>query len=369
MNLVSKGVLGAVLLLPVTVAVAQKAQSVQLPAQKRVVAGPALDSAVRNLAKERQRLRELEQHMELLLADARDVARGIRESAVGTSPALDGVGKSPARGTGRAGDRIGAGSGAGAAGSQYENPMGSSMSDIDGRLRGNKPRSSAVGPGGIPDSRGVASSGGWVTTQRWKDGQHTGVTTTTRDPRSEATVQVTTVARESKSGRLSSWSTTTIDNMGNETTKTRSVEYRGAGQTPVVTEETVLITDDGNSLQAYESDSPRPYDADVDPPISEPGRGSQPAEEGTVGGMRNFNGPLGITCNPITGVCGPGLKLGSAQVNPGRIDGQSAVGPRLRLDPRAPVINPDPNALENASTPNAIDRDGKGPGAIPPKPR
>lgn len=361
------GVIGAVLLLPVAAVLAQKA-SVRLPAQQRVITGPALSSAARNFGEQHQRLRAMERHMALVMADVRNVARGIREAAVGAAPALDSVGRVPARGTGRAGDRIGPGTGAGVAGSQYESPMGANMSDIDGRLRGNKPRSSVVGAGGIPDSRSVASTGGWVSNKSWGSDVMFGTTTTTRDPRSGATVLVVTTIYDAVTDRLTAWVVVTVDNMGNETAEVHGVDYRGSRHdTPVIVEGTT-VRDGAGTVVTEKPATERPYEPGRDPPIDGPSADSQTAEEGTAGGMRNFNGPLGITCNPITGVCGPGLKLGSAQVNPGRVDGQSASVPRVHLDPRAPVVNPDPHALENPRTPTAIDRDGEGPGAIPPKP-
>lgn len=364
MKLAVAAAIGAALCLPVPSALAQNAPSVQLPARERLIAAPALKGAVRDLGAERQRMRALEQHMELLLADARDVARGLRDSAVGGAPALDSVGKSPGRGTGRAGDRLGQATGT--RGSQYESPLGSATSGIDGRLRGNKPRSSVLDPGGTPDGSGMAGSG-WVTHQSWTRGGSHGTTTTTHDPRSGATVAIVSSARD-EGGTLTHWSETTVDSRGNTTTQYHRIDLRGPnGDVPVVVERTEQRDGSGNVTDAG-NESEREYEAGKDPPIAGPAADSQTAEEGTVGGMRNLNLPLGISCNPITGVCGPGLKLGSAQVNPGRLEGQSATGPRLRLDPRAPVINPDPNALENLRTPSTIDRDGEGPGASPPKP-
>lgn len=372
--------MGAVLLLPATMAYAQKGAPAQLPVQKqaivmhdRAVIAPKLGNAATAAMDTQRRMRDFEQFMDLVLDDARDVVRGIREGQIGAAPGISaaGIGASPGRDTGRAVDRVGprkAGQGS-PYGSGYENPLGSTMSGIDGRIRGNKPRSTVVGAtqpgaGGIA-STGVGKSPSYGTTVPWARGHDGGVdrhgtTTTQHDQRTGATVKVSVVSYADYNGALLSWSESTVDNMGKSTTTTHTVRYLGDNQdVPVVTTKTRVRDGDGEVL-SESTPTERPYDPDEDPPLE----GTQVAEGG---GSTGFDGPLGMTCNPITGVCGPGLKLGAAQVNPGRLQ-QSAAGTRLRMDPRGAVINPDPDALGNVGTPNPIDRDGKGPGAKPPRP-
>lgn len=382
-KVLATSMLAILVLLPGAVVQAQKASStiapvpVPVPVHKRAVITPKLGNAATATLDVQRRMRDFEQFMDLVLADARDVARGLREEHIGAAPAIGDVGKPAGRDTGRAADRVGSRTGDQESpyGSEYENPLGSTMSGIDGRIRGNKPRSTVVGAT-QPGSAGIASSGIGMgksssrsTTGAWAresdDGVVThGTTTTTSDARTRATVKVAVVAYSGEdSGSLVSWSETTVDNMGKSTATTHTVDYVGQSPdnpgTPVVTTKTQVRNGDDEVLSEHVSPA-RPYNPDEDPPLD----GTQVAEGG---GATGFEGPLGISCNPITGVCGPGLKLGSAQVNPGRMD-QSMIGTRLRIDPRNSVINPDPDALENVGTPDPINRDGKGPGAKPPKP-
>ncbi len=367
-QLLATGALAALVLLPITIAQAQKASSATLPVHKRAAA-PPLGNAQASVLDVQRRMRAFEQFMELVVADARDVARALREEHVGAAPGITDVGNTPGRDTGRAVDRVGSRTGGqgSAAGSKYENPLGDTMSGIDGRLRGNKPRSTVVGAT-QPGPAGVASSGdgstgqkgrSWVTTKSWSRDGMDGTTTTTRDPRSGNPLLIIIVARDSRTGELSQWAEVSVSDLGDTTSHEHRVEHRGPhGQVRTVVDRTVH-----RGISTTSSDDPveRPYDPDRDPPLD----GTQVAEGG---GATGFDGPLGMSCNPITGVCGPGLKLGAAQVNPGRMQPQVANGQRLRMDPRGVVINPDPNALPDVGKPDPIDRDGKGPGTRPPKP-
>lgn len=372
-KVLAASMLATLVLLSGAMVQAQKASSTiaPVPVHKRAVITPKLGNAATATLDVQRRMRDFEQFMELVLADARDVARGLREEHIGAAPAIGDVGKPAGRDTGRAADRVGSRTGDQGSpyGSEYENPLGSTMSGIDSRIRGNKPRSTVVGAtqpgaGGIA-STGIGKSPTYNTTRPWSSsGAHGvnvhGTTTTTHDSRTRATVKVDVVAYSDSNGALLSWSESTTDNMGKSTTTSHVVDYVGAsGDTPVVTTTTQVLNAENEVLSDSEPTA-RPYDPDRDPPLD----GTQVAEGG---GATGFDGPLGISCNPITGVCGPGLKLGSAQVNPGRMD-QAMIGTRLRIDPRNSVINPDPDALENVGTPDPINRDGKGPGAKPPKP-
>ena len=252
-----------------------------------------------------------------------------------------------------------------------QSPFDSALGDLDrgitDRVRQPKPRSTVVGPAELPrDNSGLVSAFPAVTVgESIGSGCHT-TSIIYRDPLTGASVGSHVVTYETGTGRLIGWKDTRVDRMGNSTTESNTVDYRGpTGDTPVVVSEKTKTSGNGEETSTTDPVE-RPLEPS-DPPVTDPN--PQPAAstrtvtgEETVGGR----GPLGMECNFITGQCAFSMELGASRTNPGP-DGQTTlVGPRLNLNQESTVINPSPDSVPGRAQPRPIDQPRITPGARPP---
>ncbi len=318
-----------------------------------------------------QRMHQL--HEARAAAEVADIVGALRDGMVGKQPGLTDNGGLTDRTTGRASDRLGAAKPGQAPG--YQDPLGNHNAGINSRLRGTPPRSTVVGPGGIPTNRtGLAASSS--TESIVGHGVRT-TTTTFRSDRTGATFLIYSVSYDSASGRLVGWSATAVDGYGDSRTQLNHVDYRGPnGDVPVVTTTVSQRAGDAGAHTGGTESSgtvTRPL-MPTDPPVQDPVVAKRPtsgqpiAEEGTPVQLPVM--PWGIQCNPITGFCTEGMKLGNNQVNPGPAGASNSAGsgPRVNVDPKTLVINPNPVYPQGQGSPRPIDRDGATPGARPPPP-
>lgn len=297
------------------------------------------------------------------------VVRELREGMVGKQSGLTDHGIPGTRGNGRAGDRLGAPSRGQPPAST--DPLGRRSAGITDRLRNKRPDSTVVGAGSVPrDSTGLASHS--QPQDSYGDGVHT-ATTTHRSDRTGATYLIYSVSYDKATSKLIGWSVTTVDEFGDSRTQLNHVEYTGPnGDVPVVTSTATSSRGGAHTGGAVASGTTtrRPY-REGDPAVVDPGpiaggEGQPIAEEGTPVKLPVL--PWGIECNPITGSCSEGFKLGNNQVNPGREPSASAASrPLLRVDPKSIVVNPNPVDPQVEGELRAIDRDGRTPGARPPQ--
>lgn len=210
-------------------------------------------------------------------------------------------------------------------GPQHEQPEGL-RDPLQGR--GNShPRSTLVGPGGMPSS-GDLVQGEDVETIDTGDGgkivfRHGQSSSTRVDYAPDGTVDAVMVTERGDDGR-----TDTLYVPGDDgSTYIRESHYDS----------------EGNLL--YDTESVRPGG----PPTP---NASMPTEDG--GGSDG-----GGWYNPITGVSqGTGKALGGNRVRLGDGSVVPASGPTLKIDQDGLVTNPAPDAVQGAGTPTTIDRDG-----------
>src|SRR5688572_30406290 len=192
------------------------------------------------------------------------------------------------------------------------------------RLRQPTPRSSVVPGAGVPrDNSGLVSLFPSVETRQFSGSWGSETRVTTRDPATGATISILTVTYErvGRGERLSGWSTTAVDRLGNSKTEVNHVVHTGPdGRTPVVVTHTETKSP-GGPVTSTEPSEPRPLTTQ-DPPVTSPvprgGTTPDPAETVTGDETAGGRGPLGLECNPITGQCSYGMSLsGGNQVNPG----------------------------------------------------
>ena len=307
------------------------------------------------------------------MAEINKMAQDLRNKSAGATPdLLDQGGGTARRESGSAADRAG-NLPPPVSGTDYKNPLGEASAGIDARLRGNSPRAKVVGPGGLPtDSTGLAAD--TYTKDReivpQGDGSSREVTTETRsDSRTGATLGTTTVFRDKDTGTLLSFSRSYTRSTGEETILDSEITYAGRNHdVPLVTQTVTHIGPDGERI-GDKSISQRAYIPGADPPIRGSGSGSVPGSprmptvDGT--GDARFHGPMGMVYNPATGQWSAGMALEKNQVKPG-CEAALPTGPRVRIDQKAIVTNPDPDALQGARALRRIERSGMGPGQRPP---
>jgi len=224
-------------------------------------------------------------------------------------------------------------------------------------LRNTRPRSTVVGPAGMPDKGGLLRQDGgggtgpgteygggrrsshgsvWVersTSRRSTDGTRTWGSVSYRDTSGNHwRGDYVDILRADGSQASKE---TVFDGRGEpiKTTVRESLPDGSATETTTThaTGEVVQVTGTFLKIFANGSESAGPVSVqDIDPDA--PARADGVAPRGWY--------------NPITGAAqNPGLKTGNNQVNPGRGDPQPQAAAPLRLDPKDLVINPAPDAL------------------------
>ncbi|BBC26488.1 hypothetical protein [Pseudanabaena sp. ABRG5-3] len=193
------------------------------------------------------------------------------------------------------------------------------------------PRSTVVGPGSISAS-GIASQEGTTQTFIVQDSNHPNPIRMYVREQGDSSAYV---EYDATTGDLISWSTQERSSDGTTRGVRTHVEQTQSGERVVVVEKTVTSPNGETTTTVVDK---RPYGAPGDFPLTDP----RPARSMTGDESQSSSLPLGIEYNPITGQYTRGLKLDNNQVNPGKQDtSQVQTGPKLAIDPKDLVINPD----------------------------
>jgi len=266
-------------------------------------------------------------------------------------------------------------------GTQYADPLGSMDAGLTAKLRGQKPRRMLVGPGRLPTesdlargSDGGARALGDPTTGAMpnpKEGFSTRegyelllhypngtVVQTHVTTHSDGTVGYASKTVWDPSGRFSTWEQV-------EFHEDKEIHHRHS-----YVDDSNLIHESwtqtrGGSREVYFPQRDVVPREEYHPPLRAPRRDMaryQPIED--TGG-----GDGAAWCNPISGHCyEAGIRTSKTYVHPGRGESQPLVGPRLAIDPRSLVVNPNPvDPAAKSKVPKTIVREGMGPGPRPPK--
>lgn len=206
--------------------------------------------------------------------------------------------------------------------------------------------SAIIGPGGKAYST-LMSDGTRVTVgEGWRGGNYH-IFSGVENSRGESTTTTVVIAPDGRSAIFVDNAAPEGSNAPNSTSATGDPEV-------IRSEQERRDSGDGDEFDDAPPEETRPAEEPTPPPRT---------MDISVDPDAPGNSPWGYY-NPFTGqYWGPYKKLNANQVNPGRDTNIPLTGPQLKIDPRAPVINPNPEALQGKpelrdprrNSPNQVD--------------